>query len=503
MSGLDRAATLEPDRRTREAWLRALAAFLQDHIDALPGSPACGAPGRRGSRDPPGDARTHRGRAAPRRPRAGDRPPGSRGGSVLQHAGARATSPTSRGAASTPRPSPTSRPTCSIATPASRPPPPPRGPGNGSASVARPRVRIRSAGARPLHHRGVPRQLDGRRRRPTRRLRRLGRLPQGHGLHLEPGPPQRGQGAASGRDPSQNLRAIAVDGRYRLRPGRPRATRTGRSSRGPPPLPRRGRGGDDQHGRGRPPGRVASLCAEQRIWMHVDGAYGGAFVLCEEGRERLAGIDRADSIAFDPHKGMFLPYGTGCLLAREGETLRAAHAGVGRLPAGHRPRSGSAPESRRPRPGAVTGFPWPPGLAPADASRGGRLPPRPCREARSRPRVPPGPRASARGGAASPDRGRAPAQRRALPSGACARRERCRLEPAQRRPNEGINAKGRVFLSSTLLPGEDGDVFTLRVCVLSFRTHAGRWRRLSRTWPRARVTPRSGRARIPTSPSPR
>ena len=46
------------------------------------------------------------------------------------------------------------------------------------------------------------------------------------------------------------------------------------------------------------------------------GAYGGAFALCEEGRQRLVGIERADSVVLDPHKGMFLPYGTGCLVAR-------------------------------------------------------------------------------------------------------------------------------------------------------------------------------------------
>lgn len=53
--------------------------------------------------------------------------------------------------------------------------------------------------------------------------------------------------------------------------------------------------------------------------------YGGFFQLTERGREALHGIERADSITLDPHKGMFLPYGTGCLLARDGEALRHAH----------------------------------------------------------------------------------------------------------------------------------------------------------------------------------
>ena len=67
-----------------------------------------------------------------------------------------------------------------------------------------------------------------------------------------------------------------------------------------------------------PLGPIADLCCRENLWLHVDAAYGGAFVLCDQGRRLLAGIERADSITFDPHKGLFLPYGTGCLLARDG-----------------------------------------------------------------------------------------------------------------------------------------------------------------------------------------
>jgi aromatic-L-amino-acid/L-tryptophan decarboxylase len=48
-------------------------------------------------------------------------------------------------------------------------------------------------------------------------------------------------------------------------------------------------------------------------------------VLCARGREALLGIERADSITVDPHKSLFLPLGTGCLLVRDGEALRRAH----------------------------------------------------------------------------------------------------------------------------------------------------------------------------------
>ena len=50
-------------------------------------------------------------------------------------------------------------------------------------------------------------------------------------------------------------------------------------------------------------------------------AYGGLFALCDEGRALLRGIDQADSIALDPHKTLFLPYGTGAALVRDGQHL--------------------------------------------------------------------------------------------------------------------------------------------------------------------------------------
>jgi aromatic-L-amino-acid/L-tryptophan decarboxylase len=72
--------------------------------------------------------------------------------------------------------------------------------------------------------------------------------------------------------------------------------------------------------------RLAEIAAREGLWLHADAAYGGFFQLTKRGRERLAGIGRADSITLDPHKSMFLPYGTGCLLVRDGELLRRAHS---------------------------------------------------------------------------------------------------------------------------------------------------------------------------------
>jgi aromatic-L-amino-acid/L-tryptophan decarboxylase len=74
-----------------------------------------------------------------------------------------------------------------------------------------------------------------------------------------------------------------------------------------------------------PLGAVADVAERERMWFHIDAAYGGFFRLTDRGRERFAGIERADSITLDPHKGMFLPYGTGSLIVRDGAALRRAH----------------------------------------------------------------------------------------------------------------------------------------------------------------------------------
>ncbi|MGE0431623.1 MAG: aspartate aminotransferase family protein [Planctomycetota bacterium] len=75
---------------------------------------------------------------------------------------------------------------------------------------------------------------------------------------------------------------------------------------------------------------IADVCADTTTgagcWMHVDAAYGGFFMLTARGREILRGIDRADSITLDPHKGLFLPYGVGGLLVKDRAALRAAHS---------------------------------------------------------------------------------------------------------------------------------------------------------------------------------
>ncbi len=70
-----------------------------------------------------------------------------------------------------------------------------------------------------------------------------------------------------------------------------------------------------------PLGELAVFCREHDLWLHTDGAYGAAATLCEEGRRLLAGLGEADSLAIDPHKWLFQPFGLGCVLVRNGNLL--------------------------------------------------------------------------------------------------------------------------------------------------------------------------------------
>jgi glutamate/tyrosine decarboxylase-like PLP-dependent enzyme len=66
---------------------------------------------------------------------------------------------------------------------------------------------------------------------------------------------------------------------------------------------------------------LAAFCREQDLWLHTDGAYGAAAALCEEGRRLLDGLGEADSLAIDPHKWLFQPFGIGCVLLRDGSLM--------------------------------------------------------------------------------------------------------------------------------------------------------------------------------------
>jgi aromatic-L-amino-acid decarboxylase len=74
---------------------------------------------------------------------------------------------------------------------------------------------------------------------------------------------------------------------------------------------------------------IAAIAGRERCWFHVDAAYGGFFLLTGHGRNVLKGIERSDSVVLDPHKSLFLPWGSGMVVVRDVERLAAAHAWSG------------------------------------------------------------------------------------------------------------------------------------------------------------------------------
>ncbi len=121
------------------------------------------------------------------------------------------------------------------------------------------------------------------------------------------------------------VRAIESDERYRLRVDRLADAIAADRRAGLTPFAVVSSAGTTNTGAVDPLDAIADLCAAEGLWHHIDGAYGAFFYLWPEMRETLRGLPRADSLTLDPHKGMFLPYGTGALLVRDGAALRAAH----------------------------------------------------------------------------------------------------------------------------------------------------------------------------------
>ncbi len=74
---------------------------------------------------------------------------------------------------------------------------------------------------------------------------------------------------------------------------------------------------------------IASVCAEQKLWMHVDGAYGGAARAVPRVQHLFKGMERADSITIDPHKWLFTPYDCGAVLYRNMALAKKAHSQQG------------------------------------------------------------------------------------------------------------------------------------------------------------------------------
>lgn len=269
---------------------------------------------------------------------------------------------------------------------------------------------------------------------------------------------------------SATLATVAVDARLRMDPAALAAAVRRDRDHGRQPYLVVASAGTTNTGAVDPLPAIADVCAEHGLWLHVDGAYGGAFVLCPEGRAVLAGIERADSVTFDPHKGLFLPYGTGVLLVRDGAALRRAHRDdadylqdLGGGGDADLSPAACGPELSRPFRGLRLWLPL--------MLHGARA----FREALAEKL------ALAR--AAHDGLARLPGIEIVDPPQLSvvafrARRGAGESLAAWNARSEAlldaVNARGRVWLSSTLLDAADGPAFTLRACVLSFRTHVDR-----------------------------
>ena len=66
---------------------------------------------------------------------------------------------------------------------------------------------------------------------------------------------------------------------------------------------------------------IGEIAEKNNIWFHIDAAYGGFFLLVDEGRKVIKGTEKADSLIMDPHKGLFLPSGSGAILVKDGKKL--------------------------------------------------------------------------------------------------------------------------------------------------------------------------------------
>ncbi len=116
----------------------------------------------------------------------------------------------------------------------------------------------------------------------------------------------------------ESLRKIETDGRFHVRLDRLNAAIMADISAGRTPICIVGVAGTTSTGIIDPLPDLAAIAREHDCWFHVDAAYGGALAFSDRYKSRLRGIEWADSITFDPHKWMFVPFSCGATLVRDG-----------------------------------------------------------------------------------------------------------------------------------------------------------------------------------------
>lgn len=125
---------------------------------------------------------------------------------------------------------------------------------------------------------------------------------------------------------NESLRRIPVDKDFRIDVQKLREAIAEDRSRGHRPVCVIGTAGTVNTGAVDDLQALAEVCAEEDLWFHVDGAFGALARLAPALRERVEGLELADSLAFDLHKWMYLPFEVACVLVRDAEAHREAFA---------------------------------------------------------------------------------------------------------------------------------------------------------------------------------
>jgi glutamate/tyrosine decarboxylase-like PLP-dependent enzyme len=120
----------------------------------------------------------------------------------------------------------------------------------------------------------------------------------------------------------QAIHRVAADARDRLDVGALRAAVAADRAAGKRPFCVAASAGTVGTGAIDPLAALADVCSAERLWLHVDGAYGAVGAALPSHRARYAGLERADSVALDPHKWLSVPVECGAILVRDGRLLR-------------------------------------------------------------------------------------------------------------------------------------------------------------------------------------
>lgn len=122
---------------------------------------------------------------------------------------------------------------------------------------------------------------------------------------------------------SQNLRVIPVDSQHRMDITKLREAIAADRAAGLHPVCVAASAGTTNTGAIDQLDEIADLCEAEKMWFHIDGAYGGFGILAEQTEGMYKGMNRADSIAVDPHKWLYIPVECGCAIVRHAEAMRA------------------------------------------------------------------------------------------------------------------------------------------------------------------------------------